>query len=50
MEKFGQLLAHMVKAVTDFEEKMNDLRQNIKDGNPIDENFAISLRNYCWYV
>ena len=32
----------MVKAVTDFEEKMNDLRQEIKDGNPIDENFAIS--------
>ena len=34
----------MVKAVTDFEEKMNDLRQNIRDGNPIDENFAISRK------
>ena len=43
-EKFDQLLADMVKAVTDFEEKMNDLRQNIRDGNPIDENFAISRK------
>ena len=34
----------MVKAVSDFEERMNDLRQNIKDGDPIDENFTISRK------
>ena len=34
----------MVKAVSDFEEKMNDLRQNMKNGDPIDENFAISRK------
>jgi len=35
--KFDQLLAHMTKAVTDFEEKMNDLRQNLIDGHAIEE-------------
>ena len=43
-EKFDQLLAHMVKAVSDFEEKMNDLRQNILDGDSFDENFTISRK------
>ena len=36
--KFDQLLAHMVKTVSDFEEKMNDLRQNFIDGNIIEDN------------
>ena len=43
-EKFDQLLAHMVKAVSEFEEKMIDLRQNILDGDSFDENFTISRK------
>ena len=43
-EKFDQLLAHMVKAVSEFEEKMIDLRQNILDGDSFDENFSISRK------